>query len=139
SPTTTPSTSATIHAATAALRMTLTATPTRRETDMPRTFTVPRGVIRAATGLLLTAGVVVTVTALSTRLMPEVTRPVPSFTVDTAGSTHDTLVCPGSFAVLGVNPNSPNDAVGAGKATVTVSDTDATATALEQEFPGEQA
>ena len=96
-----------------------------------------RGGLRAGTGLAILATSALVVVTL-TNVTPEVIQPdVPAVTVTTAGTTNSTVVCQGSFGVLGLNPTSPNDVTPIGGASSTLSIDEHTTRVLEQALPGE--
>lgn len=75
--------------------------------------------LRIATGLVLTTAGVLLIMRLGDTQIAAVTREVPEITVDTKRSAGQTLVCPGSFAILGANTSDPEAAVPVGEATIT--------------------
>lgn len=79
-----------------------------------------RGGARALTGLVVVAAAAAAVTVLGTVKLPEVTTEPAAVTVDTTQNAQRTLVCAGSFAELGADPEHPSVAVPQGFATVVV-------------------
>lgn len=94
-----------------------------------------KGGARGLTGIAIAVGGVMLATMLLNTEVPETTRPVPSITVNTVGTSNQTVVCQGSFGVLGLNVSSPNDVTPIESTDMTLSG-DATSRALEQDIPG---
>lgn len=78
-----------------------------------------RGGARAVTGLLVTATAAVAAVALATLPLPSVHAEPTAITVTTEQDARRVLVCAGSFAELGANPDDPTVAVPLGSASVT--------------------
>ena len=65
------------------------------------------GSVRATTGLLITAVTATAVVLLAGTTLPVVTAEPVGVSVDTSQTTQRTLVCQGSFAELGLDPENP--------------------------------
>ena len=92
--------------------------------------------LRAGTGLAILALSALTIVTLTHATPPVQEVDVPRVTVTTAGTSHSTVVCQGSFGVLGLNPSSPNDVTPVGSVSAALSH-DAATQALAQAMPGE--
>lgn len=97
---------------------------------------VVRGGMRALTGAVIVAGSMLAVTAMGSAEIPEVRAEVPSFTMSTDSTSQNTIVCQGSFGVLGLNPASPKAVTPVGEATMSVSSESTDQVQLAQELPG---
>lgn len=65
------------------------------------------GSVRATTGLLITAITATAVVIVAGTTLPEVTTDPVGVTVDTSQTSQRTLVCQGSFAEIGLDPENP--------------------------------
>lgn len=97
---------------------------------------VVRGGAQALTGAVVVAGSILAVTALGSAELPEVRAEVPSFDMSTDSTSQNTVVCQGSFGVLGLNPASPRAVTPVGEASVSISSENADQVELAQELPG---
>ncbi|WP_449277097.1 DUF5719 family protein [Leucobacter sp. GX24907] len=78
-----------------------------------------RGGARAVTGLLITATAATAAVMVAVLPLPTVQAEAPSITVTTEQDARRVLVCAGSFAELGADPDDPSLAVPTGSAEVT--------------------
>ncbi|MFT4231863.1 MAG: DUF5719 family protein, partial [Leucobacter sp.] len=87
---------------------------------MNRRSSVLRGGARAVTGLLVVGACGVAVALLGSAELPSTTREPLAITVDTTQNATRSLVCAGSFAELGADPDRPSAAIPVGAPTVAV-------------------
>lgn len=80
-----------------------------------------RGGARALTGLLVVGAAATAVVLLSSVTLPEVTRAPQPIVVDTTQNASRSLVCSGSFSVLGADANRPTAAIPTGVPAVVLS------------------
>lgn len=102
--------------------------------------TQPRAVqatLRAAVGLAITAVSVGAVVLLTNTTLPSVTRPPLAIKTDTIQNTERTLVCAGSFAELGADPDRPGAAIPTSAPTIAVSGTPKATATLSRPEGGE--
>ena len=96
-----------------------------------------RGGARAVTGLLVVAAAASAVVLLGGTALPEVSRAPQPIVVDTTQNTTRSLVCAGSFSVLGADQARPGAAIPTGVAAVTVSGAATGTTNLQRSEGGE--
>lgn len=95
-----------------------------------------RGGARVGAGLLVVGVAGGAVLFLSNATLPSVAREPLAITVDTTQDTNRTVVCSGSFAELGADPNRPDVALPTSEPAVTVAGEAAETSALERAEDG---
>lgn len=96
-----------------------------------------RGAARAVAGLVVVAAAAFGVLALDGAQLPAFERTPPSVQVDTTQDTTRTLVCAGSFAVLGADGERPDAAIPTGSPTLAVAGAPADTQRLERPEGGD--
>ncbi|MGO3834390.1 MAG: DUF5719 family protein [Microbacteriaceae bacterium] len=95
-----------------------------------------RGSAQVGTGIAVTAVGALLIMLAGQANLPTVKHEVPSQTVNTATTTNTSIVCQGSFGVLGLNASSPNDVTPIGEAETKVSGSETTKSDLALQLSG---
>lgn len=96
-----------------------------------------RGSARAVTGLLVVGAAATAVVLLGSATLPEVTRAPEPIVVDTTQNSNRTLVCAGSFGVLGADPDRPGATIPTGAPAVAIAGAAAGSTSLTRAEGGD--
>lgn len=95
-----------------------------------------RGGTRVATGLAIATVGVLAVIGINGAQIPDADRSVPEYSVSTQSTSSNTLVCTGSFGVLGVNASAPNEVTPVGTSHTKLSSEEVQGTVLRQDLEG---